>query len=317
MNHKILITIDNFADKAKDVLKDMSVCDCLNLSQEELIEKISDYDILLVGLGLNVDKQVIDRAENLKIIATATTGLDHIDVEYAKEKGIKVISLKDEIDFLNSITGTAELAFGLMLDLLRNISASTMDVEAGNWDREKFVGYNLLGKTLGVVGFGRLGKMMAKYGKAFGMDIVVSDLYVDEAIITDLGYRKMSLEELLEKSDVVSIHVHLNPETENMFSLAEFEKMKNSAYLINTARGKIVNEKDLLKALANKEIAGYGTDVLAGETAFSEDKTGENDLIKYARDNSNLIITPHIGGMTYESREATDVFIAQKIINYL
>ena len=184
-------------------------------------------------------------------------------------------------------------------------------VKGYQWDREKFRGHNLYGQTLGIVGFGRLGKWVARYGKAFNMNVIYYDPYVDND-----ECEKKSFDELLSKSDVISIHVPLNNETENMFDSSIFNKMKNSAYLINTSRGKIVNEDDLLKALEERQIEGYGTDVLADELEFAKDFSN-HPLVEYAKKNQNLIIVPHIGGMTYESRIATDVFIANKLKKHL
>lgn len=315
---KILNTIgEKTAKGAKDILNRLGEVDYLDLDQEKLSEIIGKYDIAIVGLGLNFNKEVLEKAENLKAIATATTGLDHIDVDYAKEKGVEVLSLRGEADFLNSITGTAELAFGLMIDLARLLPWAFDDVKNYKWDREKFRGHNLAGRTLGVVGIGRLGGMMARYGKVFDMEVIFYDPNVEKS---EAG-RKVSFEELIKESDIVSIHTHLRDETENMFDLPVFEKMKNSAYLINTSRGKIVNEDDLLKSLENKQISGYGTDVLADELDFTSNGVDEgfanHPLVEYSKKNSNLIIVPHIGGMTYESREATDVFIAKKTESYL
>ena len=312
MDYKILNTIgEGYADEAKAVLNELGEVDYITPTQDELVGIIEKYDIIVIGLGLNFDKEVIDNAKKLKIIITATTGLDHINIEYAQSKNIEVLSLKGETDFLNSITGTAELAFGLMIKLLRLMSDAFDSVKNYQWDREKFRGHNIYGQTLGIIGLGRLGKWMAQYGKAFNMNVIYYDPHVD----TD-EYEKKSFDEFLSKSDVISIHTHLNNETENMFNTDTFNKMKNNAYLINTSRGKIVNEKDLLVALESKQIAGYGTDVLADELEFVKNFSN-HPLVEYAKKNQNLVIVPHIGGMTYESRIATDVFIANKLKKHL
>jgi len=317
MSYKILNTIgQNFDPKAKSVLDELGEVDYLNLDQKSLEEKVSSYDVLVIGLGLVINKAVINKAKNLKIIATATTGLDHIDISYAESKSISVLSLKGENEFLNSITGTAELAFGLIIDLLRHISSSFESVKNYQWQREKFVGNNLSGKTLGLVGLGRLGMMMVNYGKAFGMEVIAFDPYLTDDKFSNNGCQRVDFKTLLSQSDVISIHVPLTDETENMFNSEAFSAMKESAILINTARGKIVNEKDLLKALEDRTIAGYTTDVLADELNFKIDFRN-HPLIEYAKNNNNLIITPHIGGMTYESRQKTDIFIAEKIKKYI
>ncbi|MFH1822347.1 MAG: NAD(P)-dependent oxidoreductase [Patescibacteria group bacterium] len=312
---KILCTIGSvFTPKAKEILSTLGQVDCLNLTQSELVEKIKNYDIILVGLGLEVNRQVIENGEDLKVIATATTGLDHIDINYAEGKNIKILSLKGENEFLDTITGTAELAFGLIIDLLRLTHPAFNSVKNYEWDRERFRGHNLSGRTLGIVGLGRLGKMMARYGKAFEMKVIANDPYINDETFSQLKCRKVDFNTLLAESDLISIHVHLTDETANMFNKKVFNKMKNTAYLVNTARGKIVNEEDILVALKNKQIAGYGADVLSGELEFSKNFSNY-PLVEYAKNNYNCIIVPHIGGMTYESREATDIFIAEKIKN--
>ena len=317
MKLKILNTIGSRFDKqARDILDSLGDTRYLDINQKGLEQHISDYDVLLVGIGLYINKSVIDQANRLKIIATATTGLDHIDLDYTQVRGITVLSLRGENEFLNTITGTAELAFGLLLDLARNISISFNAVINGHWDRERFIGHNLIGKTLGIIGYGRLGRMVARYGKAFGMKIIVADPYVAEDLINADGHRKVSFTQLVQESDAISIHVHLDATTENMFDQAVFAQTKSTAYLVNTSRGKIVDEVALLQALKDKRIAGYATDVLADEVNFYQGFTRQ-PLVEYAKNNNNVIITPHVGGMTYESRAATDVFIVEKIKEFL
>lgn len=311
MEYKILNTIGNvYTDEARGILTKVGVVDDFAGTQKELALRIVSSDIVVCGLGFRFDREVLEHAKNLRAIATATTGLDHIDLEYAKEHGIEVISLKGETAFLDTITGTAELAAGLMIDLMRGISPAFESVKHYEWDRERFRGHVLCGKVLGIVGLGRLGKMMARYGESFGMKVVVCDR--GQSFSKGLSSRVVSLSELVEQSDVISLHVPLNSETENMFNAEVFSKMKPTAYLINTARGQIVDEKALLAALEGGRIAGYATDVLADETQFNEEFS-DHPLVEYAKTHANVIIVPHIGGMTHESRAATDVFIAKKI----
>ena len=314
MKYKILNTIgETYTEKAKKILSTLGGVTYKTPSQEGLSAIISDYDVVVVGLGLRFHKEILKGAKNLKVIATATTGLDHIDVEYAKERGIEILSLRGEDQFLNTITGTAELAWGLMIDLVRFTPCAFDSVKNYKWEREKFRGHNLYGKTLGIVGMGRLGGWMARYGKAFGMNVLYYDPNINTSTSSvDMLGKKVEFDELLEQSDIISIHAHLNEETENMFNADVFKKMKNKAYLINTARGKIVDENALLKSLEAGEVAGYATDVLADELSFNEELRN-NPLIEYAKRNKNVVIVPHIGGMTVESRERTDIFIAQKL----
>lgn len=315
MNFKILNTIGTkFDNDAKNILSTLGTVDYKNLSQEELLRIIENYEVVVIGLGLLFHKYELDHAKNLKFIATATTGLDHIDVEYAEKKGIKVLSLRGEDNFLNTITGTAELAWMLLLELCRFSPWAFESVKNGEWNREKFQGHSLSGKTLGIVGLGRLGKMVATYGHAFGMNVIFTDPHDAQNLLPFA--KKVSFDELIDKSDAISIHVHLTKETEGLFSKQIFNKMKPTAYLINTSRGKIVNEGDLIGALEKKQLAGYGTDVLANELEF-DTKNKADRLIEYAKTHSNVIILPHIGGMTFESRIMTDIFMAEKLRKHL
>jgi len=313
---KILNIIgEKFTPKARGVLDDAVSIEYKTPTQTELAGLIGKYDGVIVGLEVKFDKAVLEKAKKLKFIATATTGLDHIDTAFAEKKGIHILSLKGENAFLDTVTGTAELAFGLLLSLIRFIPKSFDSVKSDLWDRESFRGHSLYGKSLGIVGMGRLGKMIARYGKAFGMKIFFTDPDVSKQEFPE--YEKLGFEELIKESDMVSIHVHLSHQTENMFNRQVFNDMKKSAYLVNTSRGKVVNEEDILSALKNKTIAGYATDVLTDETSFGNHIPENHPLVEYARDNTNLIIVPHIGGMTHESREATDIFMAQKIKDYI
>ena len=303
---KILITIEQFNPEAKKILEDLGAVTYHFPAQNEFKDIIREYELVIAGLGLYFDKEIIDSAPNLKLIATATPGLDHIDVPSAQEKGIKVLSL--QADDLREVTGTAELAFGLILALARRIPEAFDDVKNGSWAREKFLGYNLSGKVLGIVGLGRLGSMMARYGQAFGMRVITYDPYKESSDTA----RLVDFKTLLSESDIISIHAPLTDETINMFDEKAFSQMKKTVYLINTARGQIVNEADLLSALKNQTIAGYAADVLTGEIEFKKDASN-HPLVQYAKTHNNIIITPHLGGYTAESRVATNIIIAQKI----
>ena len=303
-----------YPPEAHRTLSRLGVVEYKESTKKILVGCIAKYDIAVIGLGLVFDKKILATAKNLKVIATATTGLDHIDLDEARKRTIKILSLRGEAKFLKTITGKAELAMGLMIGLLRRIPHAFDDVKNGHWNRAAFCGANLYGKTLGIVGFGRLGRLMARYGEGFGMKVVFADPIVQ---VSKKSQRKVPFTELLKQSDIISIHAHLTQETENMFSTAAFARMKKSAILINTARGKIVDEKALLVALKKGAIAGYATDVLSDELSFKNGKIGPNPLVEYGKKNKNIIITPHIGGMTNESREATDVFMAKKLERFL
>jgi len=302
MKLKILNLDRHYPVQAQKILKSVGVLTNRQLTHGQLKREVSKYDILIVDAINFVDKKIIDQGKNLKIIATATTGTDHIDVDHARKKKIKIVSLKGEKKFLKSIPATAELTFGLVFALVRQIPGAFADVKKYNWNRPKFRGFDLLDKTFGIIGFGRLGQIVAKYAKAFGMKVIATD---PKAKIS--GVKKVSLTQLLKTADVVSLHVDLTPKNYNLISTKELKSMKKTAVLINTSRGQLIDEKALLQALKQRKIAGAAIDVLADE------KKGNKVLVNYAKKNKNLIITPHIGGMTKDSTEKTRIFIAQKI----
>ena len=317
MKYHILNTIGQaFTDEGKVILEKLGRVDYIVPSQTDLIKIIGDYDAVLIGLANDFNRVVLEKAGKLKVIATATTGLDHIDLKSAKARNIEVLSLRGENEFLKTITGTAELAWGLILSLARSIPQAFESVrDRREWRRERWLGMNLYGKTLGIVGLGRLGDMVARFGQAFGMKVIFCDPNVDDKTYPE--YSKVSFEQLLVQSDVISIHVHLNEQTENMFGPRQLASMKPGAILINTSRGRIVDEKAVINSLESAHLGGYGTDVLTDELKFKEKVPAGEPLLKYARRHRNLIVLPHIGGMTKESRVATDVFMARKLADFL
>lgn len=280
-------------------------------------EILSLTDIILAPLGYYFGKEKIDLSRRLKAIGSNTTGHPHIDVEYATRKGIKVVTLKDQEDFLNTITPTAEFTWGLIITLTRNIIVAHNSVLEGKWERWPFGGQSMLSRmTLGVVGLGRLGKMVASYGVCFGMRVMYFDPYVD---VSPKGIEKIdTLEALVENSDIVTLHVPHEKNTTNLFDEKIFYKFKKGSYFINTSRGELVNHHILLKLLKNKILAGAAIDVIEGE--FEPDFTKSvihQPLVRYASKHSNLIITPHIGGSTVDAWNLTQRFTIQKVIESL
>jgi D-3-phosphoglycerate dehydrogenase len=263
---------------------------------------------IVVRLGTNLDKRTLSGFKKLKFVATVTTGLDHIDLDYCAEKKIAVLSLKGETDFLNSITATPEHTWGLLLSLMRKIPSANESVKTGHWNRDLFFGNELSGKTIGIVGLGRVGRIIADYAAAFRMTI----LYCDPSV-TNAQYKKVDMDTLLAESDVVTIHTPLDDSTEHLINKSHFEKMVKAPFFLNTARGKIVNEDDLLWALKEKKIKGAAIDVLEHEVRFQSKKV-ESLLLNYLNTHDNLIITPHIAGSTYESMIKTALFIETKVL---
>ncbi len=302
-------------------MADISVCpDVFNVLNEnveilsiqgddrkKVKDSIRDFDACLTSLKIVLDKEILDEAVNLKVIATASTGTDHIDVEYAKKRGIEIISLKNDIKFLDGITSTAELAWGLLLAVVRKIPWSFDAAKEGIWARDLFRGNQLSGKTLGIIGYGRLGRIVAQYGKAFRMNVIACDV---KEVNPEAHVKMFSMDDLLKASDVISIHLHLTPENRGIVNEDYFSKMKPGAILINTSRGAIVDEKAFLDALEKGRISAAGVDVINGEWS---DKLREHPLVRYANTHENLVITPHLGGVTFEAQKATIEFTVLKL----
>jgi D-3-phosphoglycerate dehydrogenase len=269
---------------------------------------------LIVRLGIVLDKVFLSRFKCLKFIASITTGTDHIDEKYCKERRIKIISLKGEKRFLQNIYATPEHTWALLLALIRNIPWAFDCVCRGNWSRINFFGRELHGKRFGIIGFGRIGKILSLYGHAFGMDVVFYDIRK----IKGAGnfVRPLSLKRLLRTSDVISVNIPLNDKTRHFIKAKHFMLMKKNTILLNTSRGAVVDESALLKALRNGLIAGAALDVLEGENIKGK-ISKKHPLIRYAGKNRNLIISPHIAGSTYESMRKTSYFISKRIKTFL
>lgn len=280
-----------------------------SLSLKDIDGKLaSDVRGIVVRLGTTLDEKTLTAFTHLQWVATITTGTDHIDEGYLARRNISLLSLKGEFSFLESIHATPEHTWGLLLALLRNIPAAYESVRRGNWNRQDFEGTELFGKNLGIVGFGRVGKIIGQYAQAFGMNVLATDTKELPSSI-----RQVSLETLLRESDVVTLHVPLEASTRNLIGEKEFSLMKPSAVLVNTSRGSVINEKALLDALKQKKLSGAALDVLAGETTGQINE--HHPLISYANHFPNLVLSPHIAGSTFDSLKKTARFIAQKLVS--
>ena len=281
--------------------------------RESLLGAIGDSDVLWVRLRHRIDKRILDAAPNLKVIVTPTTGLNHIDTGEVESRGIFLLSLRGETDFLRDIRATAEHTILLILALIRNIHDAIQHVKEGGWNRDLFKGYELFGRTAGVVGYGRLGRIVARYLRAFGMEVLTADPNLTAAEVVE-DVRLVQLSELLEKADLVTLHVDYGPRNHRFFGNDQFAVMKKDSWFINTSRGELIDEAALLEALEKGHLAGAALDVLSGE---GELDVLSDKLVDYARRHHNLIITPHIGGCTYESMEKTEMFLAEKLCSLL
>ena len=308
---KILITEDDyFPYDIQEMLKEIGEVKVITTSIDSLIENIRDVDIIFIGLELNINRRILEIAENLKVIATPTTGLDHIDIETANKKNIKIFSLKGDFEFTDKIHASYEHAIALMLALLRKIPSAFESVKQFSWERKKFVGNELKDKTLGILGYGRIGRKIAKVCSQLQMNIIATDLSVQ--FIQNDGFKAVSKNDLFKDSDIIIICVPLKESTINFVNRKEFGLMKNGTWIINISRGKIVNEEALLEALYSGKLTGAANDVLSTENTPSHPQS--NKLIEYARSHNNLLITPHIAGSTFESMSMTGLHIAKKVI---
>lgn len=274
---------------------------------------LSGVEALIAPLGFDCGRQKIDACPNLKVIGSNTTGEPHIDRAYAESKGIRVVSLMNDHEFLSSITPTAEHTWGLLLAVARRVPWAFASVLNGTWSRWEFGGSQMLSRMhLGIVGMGRLGKLVARYGVAFGMKVRFFDPYVNESGMADVE-KIPALQSLVEASDVVTIHVPLNRETTSLIDRDLLSRFKQGAYLINTSRAEIVDEDGLLRALEEGTLSGAGIDVIGGEFSKGFRPNG-HPLVEYARSHQNLVITPHIGGSTRDAWSMTQIRTVEKMV---
>lgn len=271
--------------------------------RDELGAALRDFDVVWFRLAHRIDAALLAQKKKCRVIATPVTGIDHIDLDACRAAGVEVVSLKGEVEFLKQVRATAELTVGLALALLRHIPEARESVRGGAWKRDLFRGHELFGKTVGIVGAGRLGTITAGYFQAFGMKVVACDPRPD----FPPGLERMSLEQLLATADLVSLHVSYSPATHGMF---DPRKMKRGSWLVNTSRGGIVDEAALLEALENGTLKGAALDVLSGEP----DVDARHPVVRYAQRHENVLVVPHIGGNTYESFEKTELFLAEKVL---
>ena len=281
----------------------------------ELSEELgkSNAEVFFCGLGIYVGEDLLKNVKSLKSLVSPATGINHLDLNYLNSRKILVIKLGDSKDQIQNVFATAELAWGLVIACARRMNLAVDSVKEGNFDRTLFLGRELLARTLGVVGFGRLGRQVAKYGSAFGMNVVVYE--TDSAQHNEIApFQKVdSLEELLNISDVVSVHIPFNDENKNCIDAAMISKIKHGAIFINTSRGELVDEQTLAMAVRSGQLFGVGVDVLSKE---SEDgfSVSNSPLASAMRDGFNVIVTPHIGGWAHDAVATTRAFVVDEFL---
>lgn len=265
---------------------------------------------IVVGLGLMIDEALLGASTNLRWVVSPTTGIDHIDLTQANRMNVRVLTLRDLTSEISTVSSTAELAWGLVLALARRLTAAHQSVIEGNWDRTQFEGVELRGKTIGVVGLGRLGSYVAQYALGFGMKVLAFDVRSGASLP---AVECVGLSELVSQAHVISLHVPFAPDTEHLIDQSLLGQIKHKALLINTSRGQIVDESAVARAIRDGALGGYGADVLAGERAWGS-RVEANPLTPLITEGFNVIITPHIGGYTTEAIQHTRGLIVREFL---
>jgi D-3-phosphoglycerate dehydrogenase / 2-oxoglutarate reductase len=265
--------------------------------------------VLDASMRVRFDRALLENAPSLLVISTASTGADHIDLPALTERRAQLLTLATERTVLLGLTPAAELSWGLLMACARQLRPAIQHVLDGKWVREEFPGIMLKGKTLGIIGCGRIGCWMARYAHAFDMTVMGYDPFI-KPWPDDIA--KNELDQLLSEADFISLHVPLNDQTRRLLGKREFTCMKRGAILVNTSRGAIADESALLEALESGHLAAAGLDVLEGEP-----QTQHHPLVEYARSHSNLIITPHIGGFSPDAVKIVVRHAARRIAEFL
>ena len=268
----------------------------------KLAEHLGSADALIVRSAVQADAKLLESAKKLRVIGRAGVGVDNIDLEAATHKGIAVMNTPGA-----NAVAVAEQTLGMMLAMARHISRADALTHAGKWEKKSLQGTELRGKTLGIVGLGRIGMEVARRARAFAMEIVAHDPFVSIAVAKEQGIRLLALEELYANSDYITLHVALTPQTNAMINRDSIKKMKKGVRLVNCARGELVNESDLAQALQEGHVAAAAIDV------FAEEPPKNSPLLGL----QNVVLTPHTGGSTYEAQDAVGVQIAQQVKEYL
>ncbi|MCW5983054.1 MAG: phosphoglycerate dehydrogenase [Bryobacteraceae bacterium] len=298
---KILVA-DNLSPAAVDVLRSQPDCDVTISDPKSFHQHLAEAEGLLVRSAAKVTREVIEKSPRLRVIGRAGSGVDNIDLEAATEAGVLVMNTPGG----NSVS-VAEQTMALMLALARSITQASNSTKSGRWEKKKFVGTELRGKTLGVVGLGSIGREVVLRARPFEMKILAYDPYVSKQWAEDLSIELVDLPRLLAESDYITLHVALTSETRRMISREQFARMKKGVRIVNCARGGIIDEEALREAIESGKVAGAGLDV------FESEPPGDNPLLAC----ENLVATPHIGGSTGEAQEIVGIQIAHQVADYL
>ena len=272
-----------------------------DLNPEELEEAIRDYDVVVVRSKTKITGEVLKSASNVKLIVRSGVGLDNIDLRTAKNRGVTVMNTPEAVT-----DAVAELTVGLILAVARHIPAADRSLKDGKWLKKKLVGQQLKGKTLGIVGFGRIGQRVAEIGRAMGMKIIVREIYLNEDMLRKVEGKNVPLEKLLAESDFIALHLPAIPETHHMIGSKEFALMKDGAVILNTARGALIDEEALLSALNSGKLGGAAVDV------YEVEPPTNMKLVTHPK----VVCTPHIGTQTENAQKDASITCAKKVIEF-
>ena len=268
------------------------------ITKEELLAVAAEYDAFIVRSRTKIDRAVLDKATRLRLVARPGTGLDNVDVEYAKSKGVTVVNSPESL-----VEAVAEHVVLLMLALSRKLVVADVGTRAGKWEKNALIGKELKGKVLGIVGLGRIGRRIAEIAKTLGMSVMFYDVItIPPEVVASLGAKVVSLDELFQSSDFITLHVPMTPETAHMIGAQKLSQMKKTAFLINSSRGGVIDESALADALRNGVIAGAALDVFEKEPPAGPILSAPN-----------TVLTPHIGGQTEEAQVNAIVVIGEKV----
>lgn len=286
--------------------KSFEIDDDFSSSYDDVLKKIDAYDGIIIRSRIPIDRNFIEHGKNLKFIARVGAGMENIDGEFATKSGISLISSPE-----GNRDAVAEHVLGMLLILMNRLFIASNEVKNGIWKREENRGDELLGKTFGIIGYGNMGKAVAKRLSGFGVKVIFHDILPN---LSDEFATHVSLEQLQEEADILSLHLPITPETRYIFNAELISGMKKNFYFINTARGENVNTKDLVKAMKSGKIKAACLDVLEFEKPSFENITAENEDLEYLLQSENAIVTPHIAGWTIQSKEKLAQIIVDKIL---
>jgi D-3-phosphoglycerate dehydrogenase len=299
---KVLVT-DPISEEGIKVLKSepgVQVDVETKLTKEQLIEKIRDYSALIIRSETQVNREVIEAGRNLKIVGRAGVGIDNVDVPAATAKGIIVANAPE-----GNTIAACEHTLSMMLSMSRNIPQANASLKSGKWERSKFMGVEVLGKTLGIIGLGRIGSELTRRVRSMGMEVLAYDPFTSQERAQQIGATLTTLDEIYEKADFITVHTPLTPTTRHMVSAPQFARMKKGVRIINCARGGIIDEAALLEALKSGKVAGAALDV------FEKEPPVGNQLLELP----NVIVTPHLGASTAEAQVNVAITIAEQVLN--